>query len=365
MKPISTILLAFFVLLAPATGAWGQPAGSAAAKKPLTKVVLAISARPLSASFANFWVGKELGFHAEEGIDLEVIAVAGGAEGVQYVATRQAHASFGMIDPMLLSAAKGQDLGVVVYYNATRAMVMQLAVKPGSGIQSISQLKGKKIGPASLASTGLTYAKSVLKDAGIDPEKDIQVLPVGSGVAAADALYRGRVDALALWDSAYAVMENAGFKLQLLPHPPETKEIGGAGGLIVRREFVKNNPDLAVGLARASAKGTIFMLENPEALVRLHWKMFPETKPTGVDDAKALQDEIRVVNARADKMDPSKSGMVPRWGAGAPEEYVAYAKWLGAPLPDLSKYYDMSLIDRINDFDAEKVRQMARSYKVR
>lgn len=359
MKSIVTVLLALLVSLGPSQAPAQQ------AKKPLTKVVLAISARPLSASFANFWVGKELGFHAEEGIDLEVIAVAGGAEGVQYVATRQAHASFGMIDPMLLSAAKGQDLGVVVYYNATRAMVMQLAVKPDSGIRSISQLKGKKIGPASLASTGLTYAKSVLKDAGIDPEKDIQVLPVGSGIAAADALYKGRVDALALWDSAYAVMENAGFKLELLPHPPHTRQIGGAGGLIVRRDFVKNNPELAVGLARASAKGTIFMLENPEALVRLHWKMFPETKPVGVDEAKALRDEIRVVNARADKMDPAKSGVVPRWGAGAPEEYIAYARWLGAPLPDLSSYYDMSLIDRINDFDAEKVRQLARNYKLR
>jgi NitT/TauT family transport system substrate-binding protein len=243
-------------------------------------------------------------------------------------------------------------------------MVMQLAVKPGSGITSIAQLRGKKIGPASLASTGLTYAKSVLKDAGIDPEKDIQVLPVGSGVTAADALYRGRVDALALWDSAYAVMENAGFKLQLLPHPKQIREIGGAGGLIVRRDFVKNNRELAIGLARASAKGTIFMLENPEALVRLHWKMFPETKPVGVDEAKALADEIRVVNARADKMDPNKSGVVPRWGVGTPEEYIAYAKWLGVQLPDLGKYYDMSLVERINDFDAEKVRRLARSYKV-
>ena len=54
-----------------------------------------------------------------------------------------------------------------------------------------------------------------------------------------------------------------------------------------------------------------------------------------------------------------------RWGAGAPEEYIAYAKWLGVQLPDLSNYYDMTLIERINDFDAEKVRQMARNYKVR
>lgn len=359
--------IVFALLSSLMSGALAQPSPGRApgANKPLTKVVLAISARPLSPSFANFWVGKELGFHAEESIDLDVIAVAGGAEGVQYVATRQAHASFGMIDPMLLSAAKGQDLGVVVYYNATRAMVMQLAVKPGSGITSISQLKGKRIGPASLASTGLTYAQSVLKAAGIDPVKDVQVLPVGSGAAAADALYKGRVDALALWDSAYAVMENAGFKLQLLPHPPETRHIGGAGGLIVRRDFLQNNRDLAIGLARASAKGTIFMLENPEALVRLHWKMFPETKPVGVDEAKALQDAVRVVNARADKMDPSKSGLIPRWGAGAPEEYIAYAKWLGVQLPDLSNYYDMTLIERINDFDAEKVRQMARNYKVR
>lgn len=361
------IVFAFLTSLATVTNVFAQSTSRPAAvtNRPLTKVVLAISARPLSPSFANFWIGKELGFHAEEGIDLEVIAVAGGAEGVQYVATRQAHASFGMIDPMLLSAAKGQDLGVVVYYNATRAMVMQLAVKPGSGITSINQLKGKKIGPASLASTGLTYAKTVLKGAGIDPERDIQVLPVGSGVAAADALYKGRVDALALWDSAYAVMENAGFKVQLLPHPAQTREIGGAGGLIVRRDFLKNNRDLAIGLARASAKGTIFMLENPEALVRLHWKMFPETKPVGIDEAKALQDEIHVVNARADKMDPTKSGVIARWGAGAPEEYIAYAKWLGVQLPDLSNYFDMTLVEKINDFDAEKIRQMAKNYKIR
>ena len=44
------------------------------------------------------------------------------------------------------------------------------------------------------------------------------------------------------------------------------------------------------GLARAYAKGTIFTIANPEAAVRIVYEVFPQTKPTGKDEATAVRE---------------------------------------------------------------------------
>jgi NitT/TauT family transport system substrate-binding protein len=39
--------------------------------------------------------------------------------------------------------------------------------------------------------------------------------------------------------------------------------------------------------------GQIFAMANPEAAVRILWEIFPQTKPTGIDEVTALTNEVK------------------------------------------------------------------------
>src|SRR6185503_11231908 len=68
--------------------------------------------------------------------------------------------------------------------------------------------------------------------------------------------------------------------------------------VIGRDDFLAEQPDVAARFARGLAKATLFGFSNPEGAVRLHWKMYPQSRPAGTDEAKILKDAIHVFNGR-------------------------------------------------------------------
>jgi len=73
--------------------------------------------------------------------------------------------------------------------------------------------------------------------------------------------------------------------------------------------------------------GTIFALADPQAAVRLLYKVFPQSKPTGKDEAAAICDDLKALQARAPKW-TLQAGGVSQWGYNSEENYAAYADFL-------------------------------------
>jgi NitT/TauT family transport system substrate-binding protein len=125
--------------------------------------------------------------------------------------------------------------------------------------------------------------------------------------------------------------------------------------------------DDAVAVAKGYAMGTVFAIANPEAAVKILYEVFPQTKPTGKDEATALRDDMKVLNARIVNWKLDKAG-VKRWGENSEANYAAYADFMlkygiikdKIPAKDL---ITNDLIDAINRFDASKVAAEAKAYK--
>jgi NitT/TauT family transport system substrate-binding protein len=66
------------------------------------------------------------------------------------------------------------------------------------GIKNPMELKGKASGVSRLGSTTHFYLRTALKKVGLDPEKDLTILQLGSGAEVAVALETGRLAAAAL-----------------------------------------------------------------------------------------------------------------------------------------------------------------------
>jgi NitT/TauT family transport system substrate-binding protein len=173
------------------------------------------------------------------------------------------------------------------------------------------------------------------------------------------------VDALSQFDTQYALTENAGAKLRML----DTSAIAKfpSNGLIALEDTLQNKRAEAIALAQGYAKGTVFAINNPEAAIRILWEVFPQTKSTGKDEATAMRDDVKTLEARA-KSWRLESGGVSKWGDNSEANYGAYLDFLlkNGVLKEKIATNDLitnDLIADINKFDPGEIAKMAKEYK--
>jgi NitT/TauT family transport system substrate-binding protein len=337
------------------------PAADGRAAKPATIVL-----GGLVPSVANvpIWLGKPLGYFAEEGVDPDIHFARGGSEVAQAVATGQATLGVTTVDPLLSAAAKGTDLGLIGVYLYFQQNIYQIAVLRESPITEIAHLKGKRIGIISFGNPSEVYAKAALREVGLDPAADATYLPTGVVEQVGVALRTGQVDAISNVDFTFVAIENAGVPLRLLPHPPRLAKLFGQV-LTVRGEVLRDDRRTVVGLARAIAKATVFTMANPEAAVRLHWKMYPDQRPRNKTEVEALKDALRTLAVR-DRAWSIEGASVRKWGYLDPGRWDVIVKFLGleGKVGNPERFFTDALLDDVNRFDEGKIRGQAKAYRV-
>jgi NitT/TauT family transport system substrate-binding protein len=80
-------------------------------------------------------------------------------------------------------------------------------------LKSLKDLKGKTLGISSFGATPDVAARMMIKQAGIDPEKEIKVLALGSDAARLTALRQKIVDVVVVSPPADTQMEKQGYKI--------------------------------------------------------------------------------------------------------------------------------------------------------
>ena len=143
--------------------------------------------------------------------------------------------------PPIFAQAAGTNLVYVAAQEAAGSGAAVL-VKDTSGIQSLADLKGKKVGFAKASSShNLTIA--ALEKAGLT-YKDIEPVYLAPADGAA-AFAKGAIDAWTIWDPFFAVAEAQ----------PGAKVLAPAKGIVTQNsfflantEFTKANPDLVAAV---------------------------------------------------------------------------------------------------------------------
>ncbi|RDK06833.1 ABC transporter substrate-binding protein [Cupriavidus lacunae] len=328
-----------------------------------TIVRLGWCARTISTAAAPFAVAMKMGWYARDGIKVELVPITGSTDCVKLVATREVPYSLPSSEP--LAIIRQQGVKAKIFYTAYQGNIYGLAVPQGSAITRISDLKGKTIGVTSMGSGGVIIARALAANAGLNPDSDIRIVVVGEGAQTAALVRTGQVDALSQFDTQYAMVENAGIKLRMLPG----KEIEQfpSNGFLALEDTLRNNRKQAVALAQGYAKGTVFTIANPVAAIRILWEVFPETRPTGIDEATAMREGTKTLEARIQNWKLEKAG-VSRWGESSETHYAAYAsfmeKWgITKGKVPAGELITNDLIEDINNFNQAEIAAAARAYK--
>jgi NitT/TauT family transport system substrate-binding protein len=229
-------------------------------------------------SMADMVIASKV-FFPEEGLTATFNNATNGVVATQLVANGE-----GRIGNITMEAyIRGFEQGIRGKFIATRGNRNNyyMAVPADSPIQSMADLKDKKIGVLSMGAQAIFYLKSLMKLSGYDPNADY-MLPVGFGDSAVAALRSDQVQALFLTEPAYASLERGGQKFRYIFHP----KLKGAitAGYFTSDASVANQRETLVKFLRAMKKTEIFVNENPQAAIKLFWEQFPEAKPQGSDE---------------------------------------------------------------------------------
>jgi len=335
----------------------GQP-GHAAPKK----IVIGVSSRSYNPGFSNMWIGIPIGLYAPD-LAPEALGTQGAAENLQLMLSGQVTMGTGIQDVLLNAQAEGRTLPAVIPCVYLRGMVHRISVMPDSPIKTFADLKGKLVGVPTLSAGQVPYLKFAAKAVGMEPDA-IRVVPVGYGQQAAVALTTGKIDALAHIDVDVARLDSLGIKTRVLDQPETMRDAAVAYVFGFSRSWYGANKDAAAELLQGMIKAMVVMLENPEAAVRISYHMHPEGIPAGVPFAKAVEDAILTIKARAPAIEREVGG-THRWCDFTPKGWQDYVGILGLEgRADAMKFYTDELIDKINAFDEPGLRAWARGLKV-
>lgn len=259
------------------------------------KVTLVYGVQVIDLSADDFFaaIPLGLGFYAAEGLDVNIQTVAGASAAVNLLVSGQAqfttHGTAGLFSAV--------DHGVPMksFICQVPDYFVSIAVQEDGPIKRFEDLKGKTIGVSANGGAPVFVVKAIMKRLGWNPDTDVEFLAVGTSLPALDALQRDRVQAIVEWDSIFALFEFHGAKLRYF-RPDPIPQIGFTHATNTTIETIQKDPQMVEGLGRAMAKSIVYMAAaHPAELAKLHFKIFPASKPTNMSEADILRlDALRL-----------------------------------------------------------------------
>jgi NitT/TauT family transport system substrate-binding protein len=312
-------------------------------------------------------LGKELGFFAEENLDVKTIVFQGAGALLPQVAAKKVTIGLPLPEPVLASYETGKTpLPVRYFYNAIPANEIELAVLADGPIKTIADLKGKKIGVGALTWGTIPSTRALLRQEGLTPGKDVDIVAVGILGPGFLALKEGRVDALnynSLW---HTMLEFTGVKIRRLEYPATFRNMN-SNGFIAHEDTLRDNPDLLARYGRAYTKSMVACDANPKLCVEAFWRMQPESKPRTDDAALQLEQAIALTKLRMKKalQTPDGKPRVPgQFDLDTIQKFVVAMNKAGEFNTDqipVKTIFSNALVPEFTKFDAAAVRARAQA----
>lgn len=134
------------------------------------------------------WVAQDAGIFKQNGLDVEQTYIAS-ANAIAAVIAGQVPIAQGGGSEALSAASNGGDLVVIGNVVPVYPYTMYVA----ANIKSLDDLKGKKVGVSSNGSASDIATRVALKKVGLDPNKDVSIIAVGSSTNRTAALQSGAI----------------------------------------------------------------------------------------------------------------------------------------------------------------------------
>ncbi|WP_051513101.1 ABC transporter substrate-binding protein [Skermanella stibiiresistens] len=234
-------------------------AGGALAGDPEKKdVALAVGGKPLL-YYLPLTIAERKGFFKEEGLNVEINDLGGGAKSLQALMGGSVDVVTGAYDHTIRMQQKGQDIRAVAELGRFPAIVIAVRKDLAGEIKSPADFKGRKIGVTAPGSGTALTVQYVMVKSGLSPS-DAVLIGVGGGASAVAAIKQRQIDVLVHLDPVIAKLESDGDITIMIDTRTEdgTRALFGgsnpAAVLYAKSDFVKRNPETTQRLVNAFVK---------------------------------------------------------------------------------------------------------------
>jgi len=256
VRLVSLSLMIFFCLAVPLSAA------------PLQKIVVAYVSP--SDSMIIPGIARDSGILAKYGFDADVVLVTGSPRVVQSLIGGSFDYAIPGGTPLLRARVQGAD--TVILSTITDYSTQQIMVHPRSGIQSVEQLKGKKVGVTQYGSEGDAFLRLVLQRAGLKPDIDVQIIQTGGSGLTVTSLVAGKIDAGAMGGSVTSVLASRKTGAKTLITAQELNVLAPSGVLATTRRKIARSRDEVRRFIQAYVEAIHFLKNNREAAIRIMQK---------------------------------------------------------------------------------------------
>jgi NitT/TauT family transport system substrate-binding protein len=229
-------------------------------------------------TFVVLYGAEQLGYFKGEGITAQFSDFEGGAEVTTAMVGGSIDFAGTYVERPMILAEKGfgsKNLLAILSRNP-----IFLVVRKGLQATDVKGLKGTKLGMTRAGSATDLALRALLRDAGLEPDRDVAVIAVGSSASAAAALKAGQIDGFMGGEPGGAVIVHQlkigrYFIEPLRDQGPKFLQNMTFPTLQASDKYIQANPQIVERVARAVAKTQKRLREDPEAAVRVAQKIFP------------------------------------------------------------------------------------------
>jgi len=208
------------------------------------------------------WIAKDMKIYEKNGLDMEIILLRGSGQTSQAMIGGSIFASPVTTATLMTANLSGADLTTVAHTVA--AVQGKMLVKPE--IRRPEDLKGKKVASSGLGSLGDFMYRVTMRKYGLNPDKDVIWITVGSPPERLQALVNGVVDAADLSYPSDARGERLGFRVMWdarveVPYPSMS--------VVTRRKTIQEDRDAVMRMVRSHVEGIHFLKTQKEASLKI------------------------------------------------------------------------------------------------
>jgi NitT/TauT family transport system substrate-binding protein len=211
-------------------------------------------------------VALQLGYFAEEGLELKIVPGGPNNDGIAGVASGRSAVGQVSSSPSLMLAAS-QDLPVRCFAVSAQKHPYAFFSLPRAPVRTPADFRGKKVG---IQATGVILLRALLKKNEIDP-KDVNIITIGSDMT---PIMTGQVDVVTGWltnTTALKVLGPDRITLRLW----DTGVHLYANPYYATPDTIAKQPALLEKFLRASSKGWAYAAAHRDEAVALLVKNYP------------------------------------------------------------------------------------------
>ena len=235
---------------------------------PASPVAITVGTLP-AGDYAPLYIAQDQGFFKDEGLDVTIETIAGGAVGVTQLISGDLQFSSATWTNILSAVSQGLELQVVREgTDSNKEGINGIIAAEGSGIESIEDLRGQTVSVNTLQSATELQVRDCFASAGLEPG-DYELVEVPFPEVGA-AVSQGRIAAGLVPEPFITIGASQGLTSILAPSVCNDDQRNSP---IVTwntsKAYAEQNPAVVAAFVRAMDKATELALDDPDTVTEI------------------------------------------------------------------------------------------------